>query len=129
MHQSLYKLHSRNTPTNMRWLRLHMWCVLLCACRKKKLGSVSDEITKHALCNTLVIKVGGRYWDGGLALHVSASSSVHTVCGCLLPTATVRRSRQQQLSATRSHNMDAQLMFAIKVGRPLYPVAFSLPAL
>lgn len=30
----------------------------VCTCSQKKLGSVSDEITHHALCNTIVIKVG-----------------------------------------------------------------------
>jgi hypothetical protein len=33
-------------------------CLGCFACSQKKLGSVSDEITHHALCNTIVIKVG-----------------------------------------------------------------------
>jgi hypothetical protein len=40
---------------------LDVLAVLGCsACSQKKLGSVSDEITHHALCNTIVIKVGER---------------------------------------------------------------------
>jgi hypothetical protein len=42
--------------------QLNLTCVhcalRCCACSQKKLGSVSDEITHHALCNTIVIKVG-----------------------------------------------------------------------
>lgn len=89
---------------------------------------MSDEITKHALCNTLVIKVGADVGDGVLALHVSASSSVHTVLAVCYGQQ-LHGAADSSSSATRSHNMDAQLMFLIKVGRPLYPVAFSLPAL
>jgi hypothetical protein len=30
---------------------------LVCPCSQKKLGSVSDELTHHATCNTIIIKV------------------------------------------------------------------------